>query len=31
MKGDLPLLIGWNRSPYVRRVAISMHIYGISS
>ena len=29
MKRELPLLLGWNRSPYVRRVAISMHIYGI--
>ena len=29
MKRDLPLLLGWNRSPYVRRVAISLHIYGI--
>ena len=30
MKRNLPLLIGWNQSPYVRRVAISMHIYGIA-
>ena len=29
MNRDLPLLIGWNQSPYVRRVAISMHLYGI--
>ena len=30
MKRDLPILIGWNRSPYVQRVAVSMYIYGIS-
>ena len=30
MKRDMPLLIGWNQSPYVRRVAISLHIYGIA-
>ena len=29
MKRDMPLLIGWNRSPYVRRVAISLYVYGI--
>lgn len=29
MKRDKPLLVGWNRSPYTRRVAISMYVYGI--
>lgn len=29
MRRDKPLLIGWNRSAYARRVAISMHVYGI--
>ena len=29
MRRDKPLLIGWNRSAYTRRVAISMHVYGI--
>ena len=29
MQRDKPLLIGWNRSPYTRRVAISMYVYGI--
>ena len=29
MKRDRPLLVGWNRSPYTRRVAISMYVYGI--
>ena len=26
MRRDKPLLIGWNRSAYTRRVAISMHV-----
>ena len=29
MRRDKPLLMGWNRSPYTRRVAISMYVYGI--
>ena len=29
MHRDRPLLMGWNRSPYTRRVAISMYHYGI--
>ena len=29
MRRERPLLVGWNRSPYTRRVAISMHLYGI--
>lgn len=29
MRRERPLLVGWNRSPYARRVAISMHICGI--
>ena len=29
MRRERPLLVGWNRSPYTRRVAISMYVYGI--
>ena len=29
MQRDKPLLVGWNRSPYARRVVISMYCYGI--
>lgn len=29
MRRDKPLLIGWNRSASTRRVAVSMHVYGI--
>ena len=29
MRREKPLLVGWNRSAYTRRVAISMHVYGI--
>lgn len=29
MRREKPLLVGWNRSPYTRRVAISMYVYGI--
>ena len=29
MRSERPLLVGWNRSAYARRVAISMHVYGI--
>ena len=29
MRRDKPLLMGWNRSPYTRRVAISMYVYAI--
>ncbi|MEM6661579.1 MAG: glutathione S-transferase family protein [Pseudomonadota bacterium] len=29
MHRDKPLLVGWNRSPYARRCAITMHVYGI--
>ena len=27
--GDTAVLIGWNRSPYVRRVGITVHHHGI--
>ena len=29
MRSERLLLVGWNRSAYTRRVAISMHVYGI--